>query len=89
MFTFQDHRNWLFQMILVCGILFKSPKEWENLYENPNFYLSFNFGKRKKTKSGNNKNLGLMYCQNKEGMSHKREKNLSRVIFNDIKELLF
>lgn len=53
-------------MILVSGILFKSPQEWENIYENPKFYLYFYFGKRKKTKSGNNKNLRLIYCQNKK-----------------------
>ena len=34
------------------------------------FYLFFNFGRRKKTKSGNNKNVRLIYCQNKEWMSH-------------------
>lgn len=80
-------------MILVSGILFKSPKEWENLYENPIFYLFFNFGRRKKTKSGNNKNLGLIYCQNKESMSHKSTHTHTHKVelatYDDIKELLF
>lgn len=57
--------------------------------------MFFNFGRRKETESGNNKNLGLTYYKNKKWMSHKsagthtHTHRVELATYDDIKELLF